>query len=225
MKAAAASQTPSAIARVPRENGASPAAFVQERLWGLQHALPELPFFNVLYALRVTSPCDAAVLERSINEIVRRHEILRTTFAAVDGRCAQVIAPQLIVPLAFDDLRALSRMQMETTVHELIKKSCFICSILERGPLIRTHLVRLAERTHLLLIAMAGAIRTAGRSAFSSRNSPLSTTPLLPERHRRFARSRFNTPTSQAGSGAGSRILTSLHSSPIGKSSCASRYR
>jgi acyl-CoA synthetase (AMP-forming)/AMP-acid ligase II/acyl carrier protein len=158
MKAAAASQAPSAIARVPRENGAAPAAFVQERLWELQHALPDLPFFNVLYALRVTSPCDAAVLERSINEIVRRHEILRTTFAAVDGRCAQVIAPQLIAPLAFDDLRALSRMQMETTVHELIKEELSHLFVLERGPLIRTHLVRLAERTHLLIIGLAGAI-------------------------------------------------------------------
>ena len=47
----------------------------------------ELPVFNILYALRVTSPCDVAVLERSINEIVRRHEILRTTFTTVDGRC------------------------------------------------------------------------------------------------------------------------------------------
>ena len=76
-------QTSLAIDRVPRQNGLAAASFTQESLWELQNSLPELPFFNVLYALRVTSPCDVAVLERSINEIVRRHEILRTTFTAV----------------------------------------------------------------------------------------------------------------------------------------------
>src|SRR5215813_6690658 len=103
IQAARASQDPSAIACVPRQNGVAPASFAQERLWNLQHALPDLPFFNVLYTLRVTSPCDVPVLQRSINEIVDRHEILRTTFATVGGRCVQVIAPQLIAPLAFDD--------------------------------------------------------------------------------------------------------------------------
>src|SRR5262245_42779623 len=82
----------------------APASVAQERLWEFQHALPDLPFFNILYALRLTSSLDVAVLERSINEIVRRHEILRTTFAVRDGQHVQVIAPQLTVPLTFDDL-------------------------------------------------------------------------------------------------------------------------
>jgi acyl carrier protein len=152
----AASHAPSAIAPVPREDGLAPASFAQERLWNLQHVVPDLPFFNVLYLLRVTSSCDAAVLERSINEIVRRHEILRTTFADVDGRCMQVIASQLTVPLVFDDLRALPHAKKETTVRELIKEELSHSFVLESGPLIRTRLVRLAERTHLLLIAMSG---------------------------------------------------------------------
>ena len=70
----------SAIPRVPRQKGWMPASIAQERLCELQHALPDLPFLNILYALRLTSSLDVAVLERSINEIVRRHEILRTTF-------------------------------------------------------------------------------------------------------------------------------------------------
>ena len=98
--AAAASRRPSAISPVPRPNGVMAASSAQERVWELQNLLPELPFFNVLCALRVTSPCDEAVLKRSIGEIVRRHEILRTTFTAVDGRCAQIIAPDLIVPMS-----------------------------------------------------------------------------------------------------------------------------
>ena len=57
-----------------------PASAAQEHLCQLQHALPDIPFFNILYVLRITSPCEVGLLERSINEIVRRHEILRTTF-------------------------------------------------------------------------------------------------------------------------------------------------
>jgi hypothetical protein len=158
IQAATGSQAFSGIASVPRQNGTAPASFGQERLWELQRALPDLPFFNILYALRVTSPCDAAVLEQSINEIVCRHEILRTTFAAVDGRCVQVIAPQLFVPLIFDDMRAMPRSNTEAAVRELVKEELSHSFDLERGPLIRTRLVRLAERTHLLLIAAPGII-------------------------------------------------------------------
>ena len=156
--AAAPPQSPSAIDRVPRQNGIAAASFAQERIWELQNLLPELPFFNVLNVLRVTSSCDVAVLERSINEIVRRHEILRTTVTAVDGRCVQVIAPELIIPLRFDDLRALPPLKIEAAVHELVREELSHSFVLERSPLIRTRLVRLTERSHLLLIAMAGII-------------------------------------------------------------------
>jgi hypothetical protein len=131
-----------------------PASIAQERLWKLQNALPELPFFNVLYALRLTSPCDVAVLERSINEIVRRHEILRTSFAVIDGRHLQVIAPQLAVPLGFDDLQALPRSRKERTGLRLVQEEVLHSFDLAKGPLIRARLVRLAEREHLLLISM-----------------------------------------------------------------------
>ncbi len=156
--ATAARRASSAIAPVPRHDGMAPASFVQERLWSLQRVMPDLPFFNVLYVLRVTSACDRAVLERSINEIVRRHENLRTTFADVDGECMQVIAPELTVPLAFDDLRELPHARMETAVREFVRQELSRSLALESGPLIWTRLVRLAERTHLLLIAMSGAI-------------------------------------------------------------------
>jgi acyl-CoA synthetase (AMP-forming)/AMP-acid ligase II len=144
----------SAIVRVPRENGLVPASAAQERLWKLQHALPDLPYFNVLYALRLTSPCDVPVLERSINEIVRRHEILRTTLAIADGRYVQVIAPRLIVTLGFDDLRALPRSKKETIGHQFIQEEVLHSFDLAKGPLIRARLMHLAEREHLLLISM-----------------------------------------------------------------------
>ena len=154
IQAGQASRLPSAIVRVPRENGVAPASFAQERMWKQQHALPGLPFFNILYALRLTSAADAAVLERSINEIVRRHEILRTTFTVVDGRHVQVIAPQLNIPLLSDDLHALPGSRKQKAGRQIIQEEALHSFDLAKGPLIRARLVRLAEQEHLLLISM-----------------------------------------------------------------------
>jgi acyl-CoA synthetase (AMP-forming)/AMP-acid ligase II len=150
---------PSAIVRVSRDNGVARASIEQERLLKLQEELKDIPFLNVLYALRLTSPCDAAVLERSINEIVRRHEMLRTTFAVVDDEYVQVVAPQLTVPLAFDDLRALSRSEKEPAAQKLLNWEALHPFDLANGPLVRARLMCLAEGTHLLLFAMHGIIQ------------------------------------------------------------------
>jgi len=143
----------SAIVRAPREDGV-PASIVQERLCKLQRALPGIPFFNILYALRLTSSFDLAILERSINEIVRRHEVLRTTFAVVDHRHEQVIAPQLTVPLTFDDLHTLPKSKKETVGRQLVQQELLHFFDLAKGPLLRARLVCLAEREHLFLITM-----------------------------------------------------------------------
>ena len=158
MQATETRRPSSAIVPMPREDGTAPASFAQERLLKLSQALPGLPYFNVVYALRVTSPIDAKVLERSINEIVRRHEVLRTTFAGVNGEDRQVIAPQLNVPLKFTDLQKLPMSSRETIAYKLVQKELLHSFDLARGPLVRTRLVRLAERTHLLLITTHGIV-------------------------------------------------------------------
>jgi acyl-CoA synthetase (AMP-forming)/AMP-acid ligase II len=147
----------SAIPRSARD-GRAQASIAQERLCELQHALPDLPFLNIFYALRLTSSLDVAVLERSINEIVRRHEILRTTFAVGDGQHMQVIATELTVPLRFEDLQGLPKSRMGTAAHRLIQEEAVHSFDLARGPLLRARLLRLAEREHLLLITMHQAI-------------------------------------------------------------------
>jgi acyl-CoA synthetase (AMP-forming)/AMP-acid ligase II/acyl carrier protein len=154
-------QTPGpflAIPHTPRQNAVVLSSVAQERLWALQRALPNIPFFNILYALRLTSPVDAVVLERSINEIVRRHEILRTSFAIIDNACVQVIAAQLTVSLAFHDLLALRRSKKETLGHNLVQEEMLRSFDLAKGPLIGASLVRLAEHEHVLLISMHHAI-------------------------------------------------------------------
>ena len=147
-------QTSSAIVSVTRENGVVPASISQERLRLLQQALPNMPFFNILYALRLLTTPDLAVLEKSINEIVRRHEILRTTLTVLKGKCVQVIAPQLVVPLGYDDISVVHPSKKEKVGRRLLEKESLCSFDLTKGPLIRARLVRFARREHLLLIAM-----------------------------------------------------------------------
>ena len=149
------------IARVSR-NETLPASPAQERLWTLQQAVPDLPFFNILYALRVTSPLDATLLECSLNEIVRRHEILRTTIGVAGGRQIQVIAPRLTVPLAVDDLHKLSTSKREKAAHRLVQAELLHSFDLALGPLIRARVVQLAEDEYLLLITMHQMIADGG---------------------------------------------------------------
>lgn len=148
----------SRIVPLPRPNRRAPASIAQERLWHLHQALPDLPFFNVVKALRVTSPLDPALLERSINEIVRRHEILRTTFAIERGQCVQVIAPHLVLALAFHDLKRLSRSKKEAAAHHLLQQEALHSFDLMNGPLIRVGLLHLDDREQLLLITVHQAI-------------------------------------------------------------------
>jgi acyl-CoA synthetase (AMP-forming)/AMP-acid ligase II/acyl carrier protein len=146
------------IPRAPRDNAFMPASLAQERIWKLQGALPDIPFFNILYALRLTGPLEIAALERSINEIVKRHEILRTSFAVIEDQCVQVAAPHLTVHLTFDALQALRRSKKEALGHKLVQEELMRAFDLARGPLIRARLVRLAAFEHVLLLATHHAV-------------------------------------------------------------------
>jgi len=145
---------PSANIVQTSRDDAPPASAAQERLWTLHRAFPGLPYFNILYMLRLSSPVDAAILERALNAIVQRHEILRTTFAVAKGRLVQIIAPRLTVPLDVSDLGKLSKSRKESAAHRLIKEELLHSFDLARGPLIRVRLVRQAEAEHLLLIGL-----------------------------------------------------------------------
>ena len=80
---------------IPRRSGsdAVPLSFAQERLWFLDQLEPSTAVYNVCQAVRMSGTLDVIALEKAFNEIVRRHEILRTNFVASEGRAVQVIAP------------------------------------------------------------------------------------------------------------------------------------
>src|SRR4029077_2752928 len=120
-----------------------PLSFAQERLWLLDQLEPGHPFYNMPVALRLIGRLDAPALGASVDEITRRHEILRTTFLEVGGRPFQIVRPagRLALPLA--DLRRLAGAGLETESVRLAELAARRPFDLERGPLLRVTLLRL----------------------------------------------------------------------------------
>ncbi len=131
-----------------------PLSFAQQRLWFLDQLEPNSPFYNLSDAVRLTGPFDANAFERALNEIVRRHEALRTTFASVDGRAVQVIAPSLQIPLTITDLRAVPASAREAKAMELAAEEAQRSFDLARGPLLRARLLRMRDDEHIVLLTM-----------------------------------------------------------------------
>jgi len=138
---------------VPRE-GALPLSFAQQRLWFIDQLEPGSPLYNVPAALRVEGPLDAAVLARCLGEIVRRHETLRTVFAARAGAPVQVIQPAEPFLLPVVDLSALPEGACEDLVRPLVAAEAGRPFDLSRGLLLRGLLVRLAEREHAVVLTL-----------------------------------------------------------------------
>ncbi len=88
-----------------------PLSFAQQRLWLLDRLLTDKSAYNVPQVVRLAGPLDREALRWALNEVVRRHEVLRTRFAVEDGQPVQVIEARLEVPLPVDDLRALPQAQ------------------------------------------------------------------------------------------------------------------
>jgi surfactin family lipopeptide synthetase A len=129
-----------------------PLSFAQQRLWFLDQLEPGNPLYNVPCAVRITGSLDTAALERSINEIIRRHEILRTRFTTLAGQPVQVIAPSLTIPLPVTDLGKLPHDEREARAEKLAAEEARRSFNLGAGPLLRANLLRLAEDDHVLVL-------------------------------------------------------------------------
>ncbi|MGH9759945.1 MAG: condensation domain-containing protein, partial [Blastocatellia bacterium] len=95
------------------------ASFAQQRLWFLDRLMGGSEFYNVSNALRVNGSLDVNAIERSMNEIVCRHEVLRTSFAMIDGKPVQVIVPSLTLKLPVVDLTGIAELPRESLVRRL----------------------------------------------------------------------------------------------------------
>jgi amino acid adenylation domain-containing protein len=129
-------------------------SFAQQRLWFFDQLQPGLSAYNIPAAVRLKGPLNLAALERSLNEIIARHESLRTTFANVDGRPTQVIAPRLTIKLPVVDLRKLPAGERETELRRLVTTEAQLPFDLCQGPLIRGNVVRLNDGEQVGLLTM-----------------------------------------------------------------------
>ena len=131
-----------------------PASFAQARLWFIEQLLPGASLYVIPLVLRLTGSLQLTHLDRSIQALVRRHEILRTTFDIVDGQLVQAIAPQLQVPLTLTDLRTLPANSRENAALNQIWQEIEQPFHLDKGSLLRVKLWQLQDTEHLLLIAL-----------------------------------------------------------------------
>jgi len=135
-------------------NGNPPLSFAQQRLWFLEHLKPNSSLYLMPCAARLTGQLNVAALEQSLNEIVRRHEVLRTTFATSNGRPFQVISPTASLTLQVIDLSDFAEAEKEAAVNRSIHEESRRPFDLSVGPLMRASLLRLAPDEHVLLFTM-----------------------------------------------------------------------
>jgi aspartate racemase len=135
-----------------------PMSFGQERLWFLAQLNPQSAAYNVPVSRRWQGPLDLTVLQRCLDEIVRRHEVLRTTLMAVDGEPAQVVHPPTAVPLPVVDLADVPEAEREAAAERHALEEAERPFDLGRGPLFRASLIRFAAEDHLLLLTMHHAV-------------------------------------------------------------------
>ncbi|MDW8319310.1 MAG: condensation domain-containing protein, partial [Anaerolineae bacterium] len=143
----------------PRPDGRAALSYAQQRLWFLDQLTPGTAMYNIPTAVRLQGRLDVASLGRALNEVVRRHEVLRTVFQAEKGEPVQVILPELTLPLPVADL---TQVQTDgagpearlAAAAQLAAEEARQPFDLATGPLLRAKLLRLADDDHVLLFTM-----------------------------------------------------------------------
>jgi amino acid adenylation domain-containing protein len=131
-----------------------PMSFAQQRLWFLDQIAPNNPFYNIPLQIPIRAVVDAGVLSAAINEVIRRHEALRTSFRVVDGTPLQVVSPSLMVTLDKIDISHRLPAEREELTSRLATEEARKPFDLSLPPLIRATLLRRGSTDHLLLLTM-----------------------------------------------------------------------
>jgi hypothetical protein len=134
--------------------GRLPLSYAQQRLWFLDQLQPESAFYNVPVAVRLSGPLNIAALEQTLTEIIRRHEVLRTSFPEQHGKPVQVIAPAVNFSLLVTDLSGVEAEEREGVARRLAEAEAEQPFNLSIGPLLRASLLRLGDEEHIALFTM-----------------------------------------------------------------------
>ncbi|BAZ21895.1 amino acid adenylation domain-containing protein [Kalymmatonema gypsitolerans NIES-4073] len=129
-----------------------PLSFAQQRLWFLDQLQPDSGFYNMPLTLRIVGTLNQPALEQSLQEIIHRHEALRTNFITVDGKPSQVIQTQTNWTLSIIDWQHLPTSEKEIATQQLAQKQAIQAFNLASEPLVRATLVVLSETEHALLV-------------------------------------------------------------------------
>ena len=171
----------SPISRAPRD-GELPLSFAQERLWFLHQLEPENPFtISRAFSPNSAASLTLAVAEHVLNEIVRRHEVLRTRCVSTRGEAGQVIATSETIRITLIDLQANADPQEGAAAMEEEARCPFD---LERGPLLRATLLRLEPREHVLLMTLHHIVSDGWSMGVLAREMSACTACILPRGRR-----------------------------------------
>jgi amino acid adenylation domain-containing protein len=149
---------PAAPLRPILREGELPLSYGQETFWFLEQLQPGSPVFNMDVAIRLRGPLNLAAAEQTFNEVVRRHEALRTTIVAREGRPIAVVAPPAPFPVQVLDLTGLPESEREGEARRLADEASRRLFDLERGPLFRVSLLRLGPEVHVGLLTAHHAV-------------------------------------------------------------------
>jgi hypothetical protein len=141
------------LVRASRE-GRLPLSFAQQRLWFLDQLEPNSPLYNCPAAVKLEGQLNLEALEFAINEIVRRHEVLRTRIEVEAGEPVQVIDQWEPLRLEWIDMTGLAREEREEEARRLGREEAGTGFDLSRGPLLRVKVLKLEEEYHLALFTM-----------------------------------------------------------------------
>jgi len=136
------------------DSGAAPLSFAQQQIWVHAQLVPEIPVYNEPVAIRRHGSLDVQALANTLNEIVRRHEAWRTTFALANGEPVQVIRPATPVALPQFDLRHLPASERESEARRLAAEDATRLFDLSRGPLFHALLLRIDDADYRLYLTL-----------------------------------------------------------------------
>ncbi|MBU8897157.1 amino acid adenylation domain-containing protein, partial [Corallococcus sp. M34] len=157
-----------AIRRVSRA-GPLPLSFGQQRLWYLAQLDPTSIAYHSPISLRLSGALDVAALEQSLQELVVRHEVLRTVYRHAADAPVQHVFPSMTLPLEQVDLRHVPAARRETELLSALRERILQRFDLEQGPLMRATLLRLGEEEHVLLLVLHHIITDGWSGAVLSR--------------------------------------------------------
>jgi len=161
VRRSAGSPPPASIEPVSRDQQL-PLSFAQQRLWFLNELEPGSAFYNIPVVLRLSGPLNVPVLEQTLTEVIRRHELLRTTFVtSADGTPYQQINAAAPFKLAIEDLSGLEPAERQAEAQRRASAEAQKPFDLAWGPLLRVSLLRLAEEDHVAMVTLHHIISDA----------------------------------------------------------------